>query len=209
MAPAPGSPRTDGGPYDVALSTAFPAGDGPAKRPAGAALRVRLHPYAIAFVAGFPGLLGVTALGAAMSRGGTNDGAFPLGAVLLGAAATLLALGLGSYLAVDEQGVTVRFYGARSTRVRFDELVAATFGMSFPSISFNVALKDRRGSTARVHANWWSRERDIMAIVLRELLDRDVSMDRQTAALVARTLKVEAPAARIVHRALLRRDRTW
>lgn len=196
-------------PYAVALSTAFRPGDGRRKLPQAARFGVRLNPYAIAFVAGFPGLVGGTMLVAALSRTGTSDGAFPVGAVLLVAAGALLVLGLRSYLALDDHGVTVRFYGIRATRVRFEELVAATFGMAFPSISFSIALKGSRDRTARIHANWWRREREIMAVVLGELLDRDVAMDRQTAAIVAKTFKVEAPRPRIVHRALFNRDKTW
>jgi hypothetical protein len=48
-----------------------------------------------------------------------------------------------------------------------------------------------------------------MAVVLGELLDRDVAMDRQTAAIVAKTFQVEAPQPRIVHRAVFNRHKTW
>ena len=195
--------------YDAALQTAFRPGGSSSDEPAVTSVRVRLHGGAIAFVAGFPGLVGVVSLWSAMSDPGDGGGAWTLAAGTLSTATLLLILGLASFLALDEAGVTVRFFGFRSTRVRFDELVAATFGMAFPSISFSLALNDSRGRTARIHANWWRRELDIVPAVLRELLSRDVAMDRQTAALVALTLKVKAPTARIVHRALLNRDKTW
>lgn len=174
-----------------------------------APLVVRIRRPAIAFVAGFPSAIGGIALAAALGRGGAGDGALPLGVGLLVTGAVLLVLGATSRLRLDDVGLTVRFFGLRSTRVDLADLSSATFGMTFPSISFAIALKDRMGRTARVHANWWRREQTIMKAVLRRLLDDDVAMDRGTARIVAQTLGVKRPKARVVHRALLRRDRTW
>jgi hypothetical protein len=49
----------------------------------------------------------------------------------------------------------------------------------------------------------------MLATVARGLFDADVPMDRLTARIVSRTLRVKRPKARIIHHALLRRDRTW
>jgi len=93
--------------------------------------------------------------------------------------------------------------------VRLDELDSATFAMLFPSISYVISLADRRGRKARIHANWWRDEAAFMPPICRALVDHDVAMDRTTARIVSRVLRIKRPAARIVHRALLRRDRTW
>jgi hypothetical protein len=52
----------------------------------------RLHPGAIAFVAGFPGVIGVAMVLAAFSRDGPNDGAFAPGMIIAAVAGLLLVL---------------------------------------------------------------------------------------------------------------------
>ena len=49
----------------------------------------------------------------------------------------------------------------------------------------------------------------ILEILLQALVDRDVALDRSTARIVSRVLGVKRPKARIIHRGLLRKDRTW
>jgi hypothetical protein len=169
----------------------------------------RLRPTWVLFVAGFPGAFGLLAATAAFSRGGTSDGAFPLAMVALAGSVALLALGLASRLATTDDRLTVRFYGFRSTAVRFAELTSATFGMAFPSLSFAITLTDRNRTKATVHANWWDKEATILRVVFTELLRNDVSMDRATARVVSQTLGVKRPKPRIVHHALLRKGRTW
>jgi hypothetical protein len=154
-----------------------------------------------------PGALGAIALAAAIGRSGTEDGAFPLAVGALLIAASLLVLGLWSRLSVTREDLTVRFFGIRSTSVRFDQLVSSTFGMTLPSISFGLALQDHRGARVVVHANWWQDEKVVLSLVCRRLLEHDVPMDHETAVVVARTLGVPEPPARIIRRPLLRRDR--
>jgi hypothetical protein len=105
--------------------------------------------------------------------------------------------------------VTVRFFGLRGTTVRFDELLAATFSMTFPTISFAITLRDRTGRKAVVHANWWRDEGMATVPILSALVEHEVAMDRTTARIVSQVLRVARPAATIVHRGLIRKDRTW
>jgi hypothetical protein len=180
--------------------------------PIGAAVggsSLRIRGAALVFVVGFPAAIGALALIAAVSRSGPSDGAFALGVGLLAAAGVLLALGLRSVLSVGEGALTVRFFGLRSTTVRFRDLRSATFGMAFPSISYAIALADRNGQKALVHSNWWRNESSVLVPVCRAIVDFDVPMDRSTARVVSQVLKVKRPKAQIIHRALLRKDRTW
>jgi hypothetical protein len=194
----------------AAVRTAFArAADEPAGAGGSVTFITRIRPEAMAFVVGFPGAIGAIALVAAASRAGVSDGAFPLGAGLLAGAAALLLLGLRSFIRVGPTDMTVRFFGVRANTVKFDRLASATFGMSFPSISYGIALMDHEGRRVIVHANWWRNEPDVVRPVMRALVDHDVAMDRTTARLVARTLGIARPKARIVHRARFRPDRTW
>jgi hypothetical protein len=173
----------------------------------------RLHPGAIAFVVGFPGVIGILALITAFSRidqvGLESDGAYGLGVVVTGVALLLLVLGLRSFMRVDGENVTIRFFGIRSTTLRLAELVSATFGMPLPSISFTIRLTDRSGRHVLVHANWWRDEAAVVRPVLQALVDHDVPMDRSTARIVSEVLRVERPTARIIHHGLIWKDRTW
>jgi hypothetical protein len=169
----------------------------------------RIHPAALAFVAGFPAAIGGLALLAASTRSLPDDGALPLGVGLLTLSGIVLVLGLGSSLRVFPDRVSVRFFGVRSTTVRFADLSSATLGMTVPTISFAITLRDRSGRKAVVHANWWREERSIMAPICRAILELDVPVDRSTARVVASVLGVRRPRARIVHHGLLNKDRTW
>jgi hypothetical protein len=171
--------------------------------------KLHLHPAALAFVVGFPGVIGAVALIAALSRSLPDDGALPMGVGFLGLAAVLLVLGVRSVLSVRQDRLTVRFFGLRSTTIQFTELRSATFGMRFPSVSFAIALTDRAGRNAIVHANWWRYEASAVVPICRALLKWDVPMDRSTARIVSQVLKVKRPKARIIHHGLLRNDRTW
>jgi hypothetical protein len=195
----------------VAAATAFSRSRGRPLPPAGAAAtaRSRIHPAAIAFVAGFPALIGAGGLLGAFERTGTGDPAFTLAMAMFAVAGVLLVLGLLSFIRIDGDALTVRFYGLRSTTVRLSELESATFQMAFPSISFSIALTDRSGRRALVHANWWRDESAIVIPVCRALLEQDVAMDRETARLVAQLLDVPRPKPRVVHHGLFRKDRTW
>ena len=191
--------------YDVARATAF-AEDATTEPPVGN-VRSRVKLVACLVLATMPGALGALALFGAFTRTGTSDGAFPLAVGSLLVAALLLVLGLRSRLSADLEVLWVRFFGIRGTAVRFDALVSATFGMTFPSISFGVTLRDHDGERVVVHANWWRDERAIVAFIAQRLLEHDVPMDRDTAALVARALRVPRPEVRIVRRPPLRRGR--
>ena len=128
--------------------------------------------------------------------------------MLVGSAA-LLVLGVRSFVSLEEGRLTSRFFGIRRTTVRLDELAGATFAMLFPSISYVITFEDRDGRKARVHANWWSNEEELMTPLARALVAGDVAMDRTTARIVSQILRIKRPKARIVHHGLLRKDRTW
>ena len=68
--------------------------------------------------------------------------AIPVVIVLLVIAAGLMVLALRSRLVTDAEGVDVQFFGLRSSAILWDEVVAATFGMSFPSLAFGIRLAD-------------------------------------------------------------------
>jgi len=153
----------------------------------------RLHPAALAFVVGFPGVVGTLALVAALSRSGIRDGAFPLAAGAIVIACALLILGVRSRLSMRDDRLTVRFFGLRSTTVLFRELKSATFGVAFPSISYAIALTDRGGRKALIHANWWRNESAVVTAVCRALVEYDVPMDRPTARVVSQVLRVKRP----------------
>ncbi|HEY7591325.1 MAG TPA: hypothetical protein VH723_10045 [Candidatus Limnocylindrales bacterium] len=159
-------------------------------------------------MAGFPAAIGVLALIGYLSRS-PRDGALPVAMAFLALAGVLLVLGRRSFLRFDDESITVRFFGLRSTTLRFNELAAATFGMAFPSISYAISLVNGRRRKVLVHANWWRDEAIAVAVVCRALLRCDVPMDRSTARIVGKVLRVKRPRARIVHRALLYKDRTW
>jgi hypothetical protein len=197
---------------EVAAGSAFVRAGQKALRkvgPPSSTVRLRIHPAALAFVAGAPGLIGATSLLATALEPVPNDGRPVFGIVLLAVAVLLVGLGLASRLVVSPDGVTVRFFGLRSTTVRFDELVAATFSMTFPAISYAITLRDRAGRKAVVHANWWRDEGMATVPTLRALVEAEVAMDRTTARIVSQVLGVARPAATIVHRGLIWKDRTW
>lgn len=199
-----------GSPHHVAFGSAFGSSIGATRIPSTAAgVRGSISRPAIAFVAGFPGVIGALALVAAFSRSGTRDGAFALGVALLGVAAVLLVLGLASTVSIASDEFTVRFFGIRRTTVRLSEIESATFRMAFPSISYALVLTGVGGRKALFHANWWRNEGPILGAIGRALLDRDVSMDRSTARIVSRALGVRRPKARILHHGLVRHERTW
>jgi hypothetical protein len=120
-----------------------------------------------------------------------------------------VVLGLRSGIWIDQDQVTVRFFGVRATTVRFPELTAATFAMAFPSLSYAISLTERTGRKALLHANWWQGEPALLGAAARGLVASDVSMDRSTARIVSKALSIRRPKARIVHHAVLRKDRTW
>jgi hypothetical protein len=131
----------------VAAATAFARSRGRALPPDGHVdpVHTRLHPGAIAFVAGFPGVVGAAMLWSAIASDRTTSEGYYVGIVVLVFAALLLVLGLRSFIRIDQDALTVRFYGLRRTTVRLAELESATFLMAFPSISFAFALTDRGG----------------------------------------------------------------
>jgi hypothetical protein len=174
-----------------------------------AKIATRIRPWWLAGVAGFPAVVGGVMVFFALERGAPDSPpVFVGGAILLGALA-LLVLGLRSFLTLDGDQLTVRFYGIRSTTVRLDDLESATFAMLFPSISYVITLADRNGRKARIHANWWDAESAFMPPICRSLVEHDVALDRMTARIVSQVLKIKRPKARVVHHALLRKDRTW
>lgn len=191
-----------GSPLHAAVRTAFASSLGHGDT--GIVAKQGLHPAAVGFVAGFPGVIGAVGLLAAFSRSGVHDGAFPLAVGLLVVAGILLVLGIRSLLWVEDDRVTVRFFGLRSTSVLFRELQSATFGMAFPSISYAITLTDEGGRKALIHANWWRGEAPAVTAVCRALVEHDVPMDHSTTRLVSRVLRVKRPKPRITHRPWLR-----
>jgi hypothetical protein len=173
-----------------------------------ASITTPIRPWWLAGVAGFPAVVGGLMVFLAIERGVPDSPAVLVGTLLFLGALALLVLGLRSFLTLDRNQLTVRFYGIRSTTVRLDELDSATFAMLFPSISYVMTLADRNGRKARIHANWWRDEATFMPPICRSLVEHDVAMDRMTARIVSRVLKVKRPNARVVHHALLRKDRT-
>ena len=176
--------------------------------PTGGIVQLRIHPAALATVVGFPGVIGSFSVGVAMSRSLAKDGASSLGVGLLALAVVLLILGLGSRLRIDKDTLAVRFFGLRSTTIRFDELESATFVMGFPSISFAIALRDRHRRKALVHANWWSDEGSAVRPLCQALVHFDVAMDRSTARVVSKVLRIKRPQARILPRMRHRKNKT-
>jgi hypothetical protein len=174
-----------------------------------ASITTRIRQWWLTGVAGFPAVVGGLMVFFALERGVPDSSAVVVGTVLLLGAFALLVLGLRSFLTLDGNQLTVRFYGIRSTTVRLDELDSATFAMLFPSISYVITLADRNGRKARIHANWWRDESTFMPPICRSLVEHDVALDRMTARIVSRVLKIKRPKARVVHHALLRKDRTW
>lgn len=193
------------------MSTAFARSRTPtAETDAGTKRRpLRIGPGALAFVAGFPGLIGGALLWSTSTRAVGDDDATGIGLAVTALAVALLVLGLGSRLWTTPEGVAVRFFGLRTTAVRYAELQSATFSMLFPSISFAITLTDRHGRHAAIHANWWKGEAVVVRRICQALIDHDVAMDGSTARVVAMVLQIKRPAPRIVHHALLRKDRTW
>jgi hypothetical protein len=194
----------------VAAGTAFGRSrDGVARASQADPRPLRIRRAWLAFTVGFPAAVGAVALAAALGRSGTGDGALALAVVLLSVAALLLVLGAASGVWLATTTLTIRFFGFRKTTVRLDELVSATFVMAMPSISYALVLRDRQGRKGLFHANWWDREPDVLVPVCAALLQNDVAMDRQTARVVAQTMRVKPPKARIVHHAFLDRSKTW
>lgn len=177
--------------------------------PSGFVARTRLHPWALAFVVGFPGVIGILGLATSLARPVLTEALVFVGVLPTVTALLLLVLGLRSEACVDSECVSVRFFGIRTTTVRFDELRSATFGMPFPSISFTLVLRDEAGHKVRIHANWWLGEGEIVRPVLRRALELDVPMDRTAARIASEVLGVKRPKARIVHHGLINKKRTW
>ena len=195
---------------ELAVRSAFArSSKGRPDTPPTAPITTRIRPWWQAGVAGFPAVVGGLMVFFALERGAPDSPAVIVGSVILLGALALLVLGLRSFLTLDGERLTVRFYGIRSTTVRLDELHSATFAMLLPSISYVITLADRTGRKARIHANWWRDEAAIMPPVCRSLVEHDVAMDRMTTRIVSHVLRIRRPKARIVHHALLKRDRTW
>jgi hypothetical protein len=192
-----------------AASTAFAKSIGATDDASPQSVRLRIHRSWLAFVVGFPATTGALILWSGLSHEGADPTVVPIGLVLLAGSAALLVLGVRSYVRLEEGRLTSRFFGIRSTTVRLDQLVGATFAMLFPSISYVITIEDREGRKARVHANWWSNEQTLMNPLARALVEGDVAMDRTTARIVSKILRIKRPKARIVHRGLIWKDRTW
>ena len=192
-----------------AASTAFAQSIGAAPDSSAESVKLRVHRSWLAFVVGFPALTGGLIVWSGLIHEGADPTVLPIGLVLLAGSAALLVLGIRSYVRLEDGRLTSRFFGIRSTTVRLDQLVGATFAMLFPSISYVITLEDREGRKARIHANWWSKEQTLMTPLARALVEGDVAMDRTTARIVSKILRIQRPKARIVHRGLIWKDRTW
>ena len=132
-----------------------------------------------------------------------------LGYLPVAAAIVLLVTGLRSEARVTSDALSVRFFGLRTTAIRFDDLRSMTFAMTFPSISLALILEGRSGRRIRIHANWWQDEGAIVRPVCRQVLERDVALGRSAARVVSEVLGIARPAATIIHRGWLRKGRTW
>jgi len=197
-------------PASVAAGTAFNRrADEAVDRHPSRPVELRIHWSWQAFVAGFPGAVGLVGVWSDVARPGPEHEALWIFSAILAGAVALLVLGLASFVRLDGDRLTVRFYGVRRTTVRLDALESATFGMLAASISYAISLVDRSGRRVRFHANWWHDEPAILVPICQGLLDHDVAMDRQTTRIVSRVLGVRRPKPRIVHHGLLRKDRTW
>ncbi len=192
-----------------AASTAFARSIGATQGASAQSVRLRIHRSWLAFVVGFPALTGGLIVWSGLVHEDADPTGLPVGVALLVGSAALLVLGLRSFVSLEEGRLTSRFFGVRRTTVRLDQLTGATFAMLFPSISYVITFEDREGRKARVHANWWSDEEQLMTPLARALVDGDVAMDRTTARIVSQILRIKRPKARIVHHGLLRKDRTW
>ncbi|MEK6719554.1 MAG: hypothetical protein AABZ33_02655 [Chloroflexota bacterium] len=128
----------------------------------------------------------------------------PIVVGLLATSLVLVVLVRRSVLRMDEGAVSVRFLSIRSTTVFWQTVTAATYQMSFPSISFGIHLRDAGGRRVVIHAGWWEREETIFTKVARRLLELQIPMDEATALIVSRATGAPAPPAQIEHRPLLR-----
>ena len=106
-----------------------------------------------------------------------------------------LVLGVRSRLVADDETISVCFFGLRSSSVAWREVVAATYFMAFPSISFAVTLRTRSGRRLLVHWYWWRKEREIARLMARQLLRYGAEFDEVTASIVSRELHVPPPLA--------------
>ncbi len=200
--------RRDGR-VQFAASTAFAGSiDVAPESPAGP-VRLKIHRSWLAGVVGAPAVVGALILWSGLSHEDADPSVVPIGSALLAGAAALLVLGLRSFVSLDQGRLTSRFFGIQSTTVRLDQLASATFAMLFPSISYVITLEDGQGRKARVHANWWRGEAMLMLPLAQALVAHDVAMDRTTARIVSKILRIRRPQARIVHRGLFNKDRTW
>jgi hypothetical protein len=91
-----------------------------------------------------------------------------------------------SRLVTDDEGLDVRFFGLRSRAIRWDEVVAATFGISLPSLASGIWLADRGGRRVRLHFGYWNDEERLLSIVAPRILDVSPNMDAETAEILAR-----------------------
>ena len=76
-----------------------------------------------------------------------------------------------SRLVTDEDGLDVRFFGLHSRAIRWDEVVAATLGMSFPSLAYGLWLADGGGRRVRLHFGYWDDEERLLSMVAPRILE--------------------------------------
>lgn len=112
--------------------------------------------------------------------------AIPVVLGLLVITAGLVLLALMSRLVTDDEGIDIRFFGLRSRAIRWDGVVAATFGVSFPSLAFGMWLADPGGRRVRLHFGYWNDEERLLSIVAPRILQANPATDAETAEILAR-----------------------
>lgn len=112
--------------------------------------------------------------------------AIPVVLGLLVITAGLALLAFMSRLVTDDGRIDIRFFGLRSRAIRWDEVVAATFGMSFPSLAFGIWLADPGGRRVRLHFGYWNDEDRLLSVVAPRLLQVGPDMDAGTAEILGR-----------------------
>lgn len=148
---------------------------------------VRPKRFRLRGMAYFPAaFLAIAALAFCAPAADGREVAIPAVIGLVVAAAGLVLLTGVSRLVTDEDGLDVRFFGLRSRSIRWDEVVAATLGVSFPSLAYGIWLADAEGRRVRLHFGYWDDEERLLSLVAPRILDVGPDMDAEAAEFLGR-----------------------
>jgi hypothetical protein len=113
----------------------------------------------------------------------------PIVVILLAASVILLLLTAISRLTIDPHVLAVRFVSIRTTRLRWDRIVSARYGLSFPSLALGVTLTEVSGRRVRVAFGYWANERRMLDTFAAQLDAVRPEMDAPTTQIVAEILR--------------------